>query len=85
MTLDSDVSGKALDFSKGKYRVTFTVPRNPLSPGLYNISAAMFSGGAIIDNCSAGTWEITTGQTDVISSRGYGGCRLTFETKVVAL
>jgi homopolymeric O-antigen transport system ATP-binding protein len=80
MTLDSDVGGKALNFSKGKYRVTFTIPRNPLSPGLYNISTAMFSGGAIIDNCTAGTWEIMTGQSDVISSRGFGGCRLNFET-----
>jgi len=85
MTLDSDVSGKSLDFAKGKYRVTFTVGRNPLSPGLYNIGCAMFSGGAIVDSCAAGVWEIVTGQSDVISNRGFGGCRVDFETKVVAL
>jgi len=85
MTLDSDVSGKVLSFSKGKYRVTFTVPRNPLCPGLYNIGCALFSGGAIIDSCAAGVWEIVTGQSDVISSRGFGGCRLAFETEVRAL
>ena len=40
--LDSDVNGKAMNFSKGKCRVTF-------------------------------------------SNRGFGGCRLTFETEVRAL
>ncbi|MCE0522314.1 MAG: ABC transporter ATP-binding protein [Methylacidiphilales bacterium] len=82
LTLDSDVSGKALNFSKGKYRVNFTIPRNPLSPGLYNVGCAMFSGGAVIDSCSAGVWEVVTGQSDVISNRGFGGCRPTFETEV---
>ena len=85
MTLDSDVSGKALNFSKGKYRITFTVPRNPLSPGLYNINCAMFSGGAVIDSCAAGVWEIVTGQNDVTGNRGFGGCRLEFETDVAEL
>jgi lipopolysaccharide transport system ATP-binding protein len=83
MTLDSDVDGKILNFSKGKYRVTFTVPRNPLSPGLYNIGCAMFSGGALVDNCAAGVWEMVTGQADVVSNRGFGGCRVDFETEVV--
>jgi len=85
MTLDSDVSGKILNFSKGKYRVTFTVPRNPLSPGLYNVGCAMFSGGAIVDSCAAGVWEMVTGQNDVISNRGFGGCRVAFETEVRTL
>ena len=82
MTLDSDVDGKELNFSKGKYRVTFTLPRNPLSPGLYNVSCAMFSGGAIIDGCgSAGVWEVVTGETDNVVNRGFGGCRMSFETE----
>jgi lipopolysaccharide transport system ATP-binding protein len=85
MTLDSDVSGKNLNFSKGRYRVTFTLPRNPLSPGLYNVSCALFSGGAVIDSCVAGVWEIITGQSDVTSNRGYGACRLPFETEVTPL
>ena len=85
MTLDSDVSGKTLNFSKGKYRVTFTVPRNPLSPGLYGINCALFSGGAIVDNCTAGIWEVVTGQNDFISNRGFSGCRIDFETNVVPL
>jgi lipopolysaccharide transport system ATP-binding protein len=85
MTLDSDVGGKELNFSKGKYRVTFTLTRNPLSPGLYNINCVMFSGGAIIDGCTAGVWEIVTGQSDLIISRDFGGCRLAFETEVLAL
>ena len=85
MTLDSDVNGKALNFSKGRYRVTFTLARNPLSPGLYNIACAMFSGGAIVDSCAAGTWEIVTGQRDVTSNRGFGACRLAFETEVLPL
>ena len=84
LTLDSDVNGKALNFSKGKYRATFTVPRNPLSSGLYNINCAMYSGGALVDTCAAGVWEIVPGQNDVISNRG-GGCRLEFETEIVAL
>jgi lipopolysaccharide transport system ATP-binding protein len=82
MTLDSDVSGKILNFSKGKYRVSFTVPRNPLSPGLYNISCAMFSGGLIIDACAAGVWEIVPGQ---VTNADFGGCRLDFETEVTPL
>jgi lipopolysaccharide transport system ATP-binding protein len=84
MTLDSDVKGKPLNFSKGKYRVSFSLPENPLSPGLYNIGCAMYSGGAIVDTCAAGTWEILPGQNDVISNRS-GGCRPTFETKVLSL
>jgi len=84
LTLDSDVNGKVLNFSKGKHRATFTVPRNPLSSGLYNISCAMYSGGALVDTCAAGVWEIVPGQNDLISNRG-GGCRPEFETEVVAL
>jgi lipopolysaccharide transport system ATP-binding protein len=85
MTLDTDVNGKSLDFAKGKYRVTFSLPRNPLSPGIYNIGVAMFSGGALVDNCAAGTWEIVTGQNDVVSNRGFAGCRLAFDTEVTPL
>jgi len=85
ITLDSDVCGKVLDFSKGKYRVTFKLPRNPLSPGLYNIGCAMFSGGAILDSCNAGVWEVVTGQGDTMTNRGYGGARLTFDTEVAKL
>jgi lipopolysaccharide transport system ATP-binding protein len=85
MTLDTDFNGNFLDFSKGKHRATFSLPRNPLSPGLYNIGCALFSGGAIIDSCAAGVWEIVTGQADVTSSRYFGGCRLAFETEVRAL
>jgi lipopolysaccharide transport system ATP-binding protein len=85
MTLESDASGKILTFSKGRHRVTFSISLNPLSPGLYNISCALFSGGAIVDLCAAGVWEITTGQNDVISNRGFGGCRVPCETEVVAL
>jgi lipopolysaccharide transport system ATP-binding protein len=81
MTLDSDVGNKPMDFSKGKHRVTFNIPYNPLSPGLYNIGCAMFSGGAIVDNCAAGTWEILPGQNDAISNRS-GGCRPAFTTEV---
>jgi len=81
MTLDSDVGNKPLQFSKGKYRVTFTLPENPLSPGLYNIGCAIYSGGAIVDTCAAGTWEIIPGQNDVISNRS-GACRPRFSTEV---
>jgi lipopolysaccharide transport system ATP-binding protein len=85
MTLDSDIAGKTLNFAPGKYRVTFTVPRNPLSPGLYNIGCAIFTGGAIVDSCMAGTWEVVTGQSDVASNRGFGGCRVAFDTTVTSL
>jgi lipopolysaccharide transport system ATP-binding protein len=85
MTLDSDVDGRALTFAKGRHRVTFTLPRNPLSPGLYNIGCALFSGGAIIDSCAAGVWEVVTGQSDVVSNRGFGGCRVDFTTEVRSL
>ena len=82
MTLDSDVNRKELNFIKGKFRITFSLPRNVLNPGLYNISCAMFSGGALIDSCQAGTWEVVTGENDNISNRGFGGCRLPFDTEV---
>ncbi len=87
MTLDSGVNGKTLHFSKGKYRVTFKVARNPLSPGLYVINCAMFSGGAIVDSCStgAGVWEVVTGESDMVSNRGFGGCLPDFETEVTRL
>jgi lipopolysaccharide transport system ATP-binding protein len=85
MTLDSDVDYKELDLPKGNVRVTFKVPRNSLSPGLYNISCAMFSGGALIDGCMAGTWEVVTGENDNVSSRGFGGCRVDFKTEVQPL
>jgi lipopolysaccharide transport system ATP-binding protein len=85
MTLDSDVNGEELNFSKGKFRVTFNLPRNPLSPGLYNISCAIFSGGALIDACAAGAWEIVTGENDNVVNRGFGGCRESFTTAVQKL
>jgi lipopolysaccharide transport system ATP-binding protein len=82
MSLDSDLHQKEMNFEKGRYRITFTAPRNSLSPGLYNISCAIFSGGALVDNCNAGTWEVLSGQNDSFSSRGYGACRELFETTV---
>ena len=86
MTLDSDVAHKELSFTKGRFRVTFNVPRNSLSPGLYNISLAMFSGGALIDGChQIGTWEVVTGENDNVSNRGFGGCRALFDTEIKPL
>ena len=84
MSLDSDVAGKLIDFAKGKHAVTFTLPYNPLSPGLYNIGCAIFSGGAMVDACHAGTWEIITGEIDYNSDRG-GACRPLFATEVRTL
>jgi lipopolysaccharide transport system ATP-binding protein len=83
MTLDTDVNGTILNFSEGRHRVTFKLPRNPLSPGFYNISCAFFSGGAIVDNCAAGVWEVIAGQSD--GNQSFGGCRMDFETEVVGL
>jgi lipopolysaccharide transport system ATP-binding protein len=85
MTLDSDFNGKTFDFSKGSYRVTFKLPRNPLNPGLYHIGCAIFSGGAIVDTCAAGMWEIVTGEKDFTSNRDFGGCRMAFETEIRSL
>jgi lipopolysaccharide transport system ATP-binding protein len=84
MSLDSDVRGELLEFAPGKYRATFSLPDNPLSPGLYHISCAIFSGGALVDTCVAGTWEILPGQNDVISNRS-GACRPAFNADIKKL
>jgi lipopolysaccharide transport system ATP-binding protein len=72
LTLDSDNSGAELTLDPGLNEITMTLPRNPLTPGMYSCAASIFSGKTIIDSVSSfATWEVHPGETD----RGFAGCR----------
>ncbi len=77
MTLDSDHEQPPLQLQIGIHEVHFHVDRNPLHPSIYSVSTALLSTTYLLDYIpSTLTWEVSSGSTDLVGDRGYGGCRL---------
>jgi lipopolysaccharide transport system ATP-binding protein len=84
MTLDSDHNQPPLQMQSGIYEIHFYVDRNPLHPGIYSAGVAILSNAFTLDFIpNVVTWEVSSGSTDLIGDRAYGGCRL--PVKVLAL
>lgn len=78
LTLDSDTDGQLLSLKKGINKVSLSLPRLPLSPTRYLVSASIFSRNHAIDIIDGfAIWEVHSGEHDQISDRGFGGCRIT--------
>src|SRR5579883_886335 len=77
MTLDSDHDQPPLQLPMGVHEVHFHVDRNPLHPSVHSISTALLSNACLIDAIpNTLIWEVSSGPTDLVADRGYGGCRL---------
>jgi lipopolysaccharide transport system ATP-binding protein len=84
LTLDSDQGQPALKMQPGIHEIHFHLEINPLHPSIYSASIALLSSSFTLDFLpSAITWEVSSGPTDVVGDRAYGGCRL--PVKVLAL
>jgi lipopolysaccharide transport system ATP-binding protein len=77
MTLDSDHDQPPLQLQSGIHEIYFSVDRNPLHPAIYSAGVAILSNACVLDLISnAIIWEVSSGSTDLVGDRGYGGCRL---------
>jgi len=77
MTLDSDHNYPSLDLGIGIHEITIELERNPLHPSTYAVNVAILSNAHAIDLIlNHINWEIISGSSDLISDRGFGGCRL---------
>ncbi|BAZ42341.1 ABC transporter-like protein [Calothrix sp. NIES-4101] len=84
MTLDSDHNQAPLQMADGVHEIHFSVDRNPLHPGRYSVGVAIISNLFALDYIpNSIVWEVSSGSTDLIGDRSYGGCRL--PVKVLAL
>lgn len=83
MTLDSDHNHPPLRLSKGIHDIKFYLDRNPLNPGIYSIGVTLLSKGNDLDTAPLQiTWEVISDEKDLITDRGYGGCRLAVNVAV---
>jgi lipopolysaccharide transport system ATP-binding protein len=77
MTLDSDHDQPPLQMQSGINDIHFYIDKNPLHPGIYSASLALLSNTFPLDYIpNVITWENSSGSTDLVGDRGYGGCRL---------
>ncbi|HLP08143.1 MAG TPA: ABC transporter ATP-binding protein [Opitutaceae bacterium] len=77
LTLDSDGGGRTFTLPAGTSRIRLELPRLPLHPGAYQISAAIGSGRHYYDSIgSLALWEVVTSVHDHESDRSFGGCRI---------
>jgi lipopolysaccharide transport system ATP-binding protein len=82
MTLDSDHGASALDLGIGIHEIRLTLDRNPLHPSIYSVNVAVLSNAHAIDLIlNHINWEVVSNASDIVSDRGFGGCRLS--SKVV--
>ncbi len=83
MTLDSDHNQPALQMPVGIHEIHLHLERNPLHPNIYSVGPAILSNNYILDAIAEPlTWEVTSGPTDLVGDRGYGGCRLPLDVFV---
>jgi lipopolysaccharide transport system ATP-binding protein len=77
MTLDSDHNQPALQLPIGIHEICLYLDRNPLHPNIYYVAPAIHSHNYPLDAISNPLiWEVSSGPTDLVGDRGYGGCRL---------
>ncbi len=77
LTLDSDGGGRVFELRPGLSKVRFELPRLPLHPGVYQVSATLGSGRHFYDTVeNFAVWEVATSAQDHESDRSFGGCRI---------
>ncbi|MBR8833065.1 MAG: ABC transporter ATP-binding protein [Stigonema ocellatum SAG 48.90 = DSM 106950] len=77
LTLDSDHDQPPLQLLEGIHEIHFHLERNPLHPSIYSVGVGVLSNAYLLDYISnVITWEVSSGSTDLVGDRGYGGCRL---------
>jgi lipopolysaccharide transport system ATP-binding protein len=77
MTLDSDHDCPTLDLGVGTHEIRLELDRNPLHPSIYSVNIAILSNAHAIDLIlNHINWEVTSSKSDLVSDRGFGGCRL---------
>jgi len=77
MTLDSDAGGVMLNLQPGFHSIVVTLPELPLHPASYVVHCSIGSGGYYFDALHRfAVWEVATSASDLVSDRGFGGCRL---------
>jgi lipopolysaccharide transport system ATP-binding protein len=77
MTLDSDHDSPSLDIGIGIHEIKLELDRNPLHPSVYSINVAVLSNAHAVDLIlNHINWEVLSSASDLVSDRGFGGCRL---------
>jgi lipopolysaccharide transport system ATP-binding protein len=77
LTLDSDHEQPSLQMPSGSHEIHFHLDKNPLHPSIYSVGVAILSNASMLDLVpNAITWEVSSGPSDLVGDRGYGGCRL---------
>ncbi|KOP22771.1 ABC transporter [Hapalosiphon sp. MRB220] len=84
LTLDSDQGQPALKMPIGIHEIHFHLETNPLHPSIYSAGVAILSNTFPLDYIpNAIIWEASSGSTDFVSDRSYGGCRLPVKLSIL--
>lgn len=77
LTLDSDSHRAPVTLSRGRHRFNLKLDHLPLHPAQYVASVAVATGAHYHDGCGRfAVWEVVTSSRDMVSDRGFGGCRI---------
>jgi lipopolysaccharide transport system ATP-binding protein len=77
LTLDSDAQDGPATLSPGRHRVNIRLDYLPLHPGQYFLNVAVATGAHYLDGLGrVAMWEVITSKRDLVSDRGFGGCRI---------
>jgi lipopolysaccharide transport system ATP-binding protein len=77
LTLDSDANSAAFTLPRGTHKVSLRLDQLPLHPGQYLVSFALATGAHYHDVLPRiAVWEVVTSKHDLVSDRGFGGCRI---------
>ena len=83
MTIDSDHDAPPLDLDVGIHEIRLEIDRNPLHPSIYSVNVALLSNAHAVDLIlNHINWEVSSNALDLVSDRGFGGCRLSSRVTV---
>lgn len=77
LTLESDLAAALPRLAVGRHAVRLRLAALPLAPGHYRVGVAALRERVVLDRVQRiGQWEVHSGEGDITSDRGFGGCRL---------
>jgi lipopolysaccharide transport system ATP-binding protein len=77
LTIDSDTNSSPVTLKPGRHVFDLKLPYLPLHPAQYFLNVAIASGAHYHDVFPrVAVWEVITSRKDLISDRGFGGCRI---------
>ena len=86
MTIDSDHDSPPLNLDAGIHEIRLEIDRNPLHPTIYSVYVALLSNNHTLDFIGNHiNWEVSSNALDLVSDRGFGGCRLSSKVVVTQL